>query len=103
MLPLKQLRICSSPGSSISDHPSCCSGIDSADQRTLHLPLCLDCFSEGERRVRGIPNSRTGKQGAVHCPFAPVIRLVFAQLKPMLKTPLVIHVYRQEVGGSRSC
>lgn len=56
MWPLKQLRICSSPGSSISDHPSCYSGIDSADQRTLHLPLSLDCFSEEDRRVRGILN-----------------------------------------------
>jgi len=61
MLPLKQLRICSSPGSSISDHPSCYSGIDSADQRNLHLPLSLDCFSEEERIVRGISNSRVPK------------------------------------------
>lgn len=61
MLPLEQLRICSSPGSSISDHPSCYSGTDSADQRILHLPLSLDCFSEEERRVRGILNSRLHK------------------------------------------
>lgn len=61
MLPRKQLRICSSPGSSISGHPSCYSGSDSADQRTLHLPLSLDCSSEEERRVRGIFNSRVPK------------------------------------------
>lgn len=61
MLPLEQLRIRSSPESSISDHPSCYSGIDSADQRTLHLPLSLDCFSEEERRVRAILNSSVPK------------------------------------------
>lgn len=57
MLLLKQLRICSSPGSSISDHPSCYSGIDSADQRTLHLPSSLDCFSGEERKNKGTLNS----------------------------------------------
>jgi len=56
MLLLKQLRICSSPGSGISDHPSCYSGIGSADQRTLRLPLFLDCFSEEEKKVRGTWN-----------------------------------------------
>lgn len=61
MLPLEQLRICSSPESSISDRPSCYSGIDSADQRTLRLPLSLDCFSEEERRVRRIFNSSVPK------------------------------------------
>lgn len=81
MLPLKQLRTCSSPGSSISDHPSCCSGIDSADQRTLHLPLPLDCFSEEKSRVRGILNSREPKTGTTASQFSPVIGLIFAYLK----------------------
>lgn len=61
MLLLKQLRICSSPGSSISDHPSCYSGIDSADQRTLHLPSSLDCFSGEERKNKGTLNSEVPK------------------------------------------
>lgn len=49
MLPLKQLRVCFSPGSSTADHPSCYSGTDSGDQRTLRLPLYHDCFSAKEK------------------------------------------------------